>query len=379
MKRPTITRIIAAPKDIEDVQESFEKLAAWVERFQLECSLNVEHKVEDLTTESTHCQLTTRRLTGDMPGLLAKLRHIPDAGIDGQSGHACMENTRVELLNDIDIWNGDADVARIFWLGGMAGTGKSAIARSVCYRLRQNKSLGASFFCSRGTRDDVKRIIPTLAESLARQNVAYRLALLDILRDEPDIGHYTVQLQVEQLLEKPLRDAFVEGQPMLTLVVDALDECLDTKAVKSLLSALVPRSRGIPIKFFLTSRPEPHIQSHFKSTQRDLHNTLRLHDIEQNIVEADIRFYCTRRLEEIRASYEDREPPYEFPPEWPSREDIKMVTKRAGKLFIYAFTALNYIEEKRPVERLLGMMELDFAPGQPLTEPLDEMYSLVLT
>ncbi|EMD31638.1 hypothetical protein CERSUDRAFT_100103 [Gelatoporia subvermispora B] len=56
-----------------------------------------------------------------------------------------------------------------------------------------------------------------------------------------------------------------------------------------------------------------------------------------------------------------------------------MVTKRAGKLFIYAFTALNYIEEKRPVERLLGMMELDFAPGQPLTEPLDEMYSLVLT
>ncbi|EMD30572.1 hypothetical protein CERSUDRAFT_127784, partial [Gelatoporia subvermispora B] len=150
MKRPTITRIIAAPKDIEDVQESFEKLAAWVERFQLECSLNVEHKVEDLTTES----------------LLAKLRHIPDAGIDGQSGHACMENTRVELLNDIDIWNGDADVARIFWLGGMAGTGKSAIARSVCYRLRQNKSLGASFFCSRGTRDDVKRIIPTLAESL---------------------------------------------------------------------------------------------------------------------------------------------------------------------------------------------------------------------
>ncbi|EMD30262.1 hypothetical protein CERSUDRAFT_101706, partial [Gelatoporia subvermispora B] len=52
-----------------------------------------------------------------------------------------------------------------------------------------------------------------------------------------------------------------------------------------------------------------------------------------------------------------------------------MVTKRAGKLFIYAFTALNYIEEKRPVERLLGMMELDFAPGQPLTEPLDEMYS----
>ncbi|EMD30831.1 hypothetical protein CERSUDRAFT_100947 [Gelatoporia subvermispora B] len=357
-------RAFKALKDVEDVKDIFETLATLLEKYQIECNLSIELNVLDSVAER----------------LLEKLGHVKDAGIDSQTGDACMEATRVELLNEIDIWNGDPDVARIFWLSGMAGTGKSAIARSVCHGLRKRKDnlLGASFFCSRGVRDDVKRIIPTLAESLSRHHVAYRLALLDILRDEPDIGHYTIPIQVERLLEKPLSHAFVEGQPMLTLVVDALDECSDTKAVQSLLSALVPRSRGIPIKFFLTSRPEPHIQSHFKSTQRDLHNTLRLHDIEHSVVEADIRFYCTKRLEDIRASHEAREPPYEFPAEWPSKQDIDTLTRQAGRLFIYAFTGMCYIEEERPMERLLRFTRLDVIPERPVTKPLDDMYSLVL-
>ncbi|EMD30703.1 hypothetical protein CERSUDRAFT_120339 [Gelatoporia subvermispora B] len=146
-----------------------------------------------------------------------------------------------------------------------------------------------------------------------------------------------------------------------------------------MLSALIPRSRHIPIKFFLTSRPERHIQSQFKSTQRGLHNTLRLHDIERSIVEADIRLYCTSRLRQIRVSHEDQEPPQRFPLEWPSSQDVETVTKLAGKLFIYAFTALNHIEDKRPVERLRSMAEVDAAPERPLTKPLDDMYSLVLT
>ncbi|EMD36351.1 hypothetical protein CERSUDRAFT_124240 [Gelatoporia subvermispora B] len=356
-------RTFKALKDVEDVKDIFETLATLLEKYQIECSLSIELNVLD----------------GVAARLLEKLGHVQHAGIDSQTGDACMEGTRVDLLEEIGVWSRDPDVARIFWLSGMAGTGKSAIARSICHKLRKAGVLGASFFCSRGTRNDVASIIPTLAVSLARQSTAYRLALLDVLQDEPDIGHYTVQTQVEKLLQNPLRDAFGDGPPTFVLVVDAMDECLDAKATRSMLSALLPRSRHIPIKFFLTSRPERHIQSQFKSTQHDFHHTLRLHDIEGSIVEADIRLYCTARLNKIRASYEDQEPPHEFPLEWPSSQDVEMVTKRAGKLFIYAFTALNYIEGKQPVERLLGMMELNFTPEQPLTGPLDEMYSLILT
>ncbi|EMD36490.1 hypothetical protein CERSUDRAFT_156165 [Gelatoporia subvermispora B] len=355
-------RMLKALKDVEDVKDIFQTLATLLEKYQIECNLSIELNV----------------LGGVAERLLEKLGHVQHAGIDSQTGDACMKDTRVDLLEDIGVWSRDPDVARIFWLSGMAGTGKSAIARSVCHMLREAGVLGASFFCSRGIRDNVTSIIPTLATSLARQNTDYRRSLLVVLRNEPDIGHYTVQTQVERLLENPLRDAFGDSPPMFVLVVDAMDECLDAKATRSMLSALIPHSRQIPVKFFLTSRPERHIQSQFKSTQRDLHNTLRLHDIERSIVEADIRFYCRVRLKQIRASYEDQEPPHKFPLEWPSSQNIEMITKLAGKLFIYAFTAINYIEEKRPVERLLGMMELDFAPEQPLTGPLDDMYSLVL-
>ncbi|EMD30672.1 hypothetical protein CERSUDRAFT_145846, partial [Gelatoporia subvermispora B] len=362
IRRSVITRTIKAARDVEDIKDAFEKLAALLEKFHLECSLNTERRVEDIATEV----------------LLAKLHHVQGAGIDGQTEDECMEGTRVDLLDDIGTWTRDPSVARVFWLNGMAGTGKSAIARSVCQKLREAGALGASFFCSREIRNDVTRIIPTLAESLARRNTAYRLALLDVLREEPDIGHYTVPRQVEHLLEKPLRDAFGERLLMLTFVVDALDECSSEQATQSLLSALVPRSRRIPVKFFLTSRPESHIQSQFRSNQPDLHNTLRLHDIEHSIVEADIRLYCTRRLQRIRASHEERELLYRLPRNWPLDRDIEMITKQAGNLFIYAFTALKYIE-KRPVQRLLSVTEFDVVPERPLTKPLDDMYSLVLT
>ncbi|EMD36479.1 hypothetical protein CERSUDRAFT_95780 [Gelatoporia subvermispora B] len=363
MGQSVTKHIFKALKDEEDIKDIFETLATLLEKYQIECNLSIELNVLDGVAER----------------LLEKLGHVQHAGIDSQTGDACMEDTRVDLLEDIGVWSRDPDVAHIFWLSGMAGTGKSAIARSVCHKLRKSGNLGASFFCSRGTRHDVTSIIPTLAVSLARQNTAYRLALLDVLRNEPDIGHYTVQMQVEQLLEKPLCDAFGERSPTLTLVIDALDECSDAKATKALLSALVPRSRCIPIKFFLTSRPERHIQFQFNSTQHNLHNTLRLHDIEHSIVEADIRLYCTRRLRSIRAVDENQEPPYPFPPDWPLNRDIETITKQAGKLFIYAFTAISYIEEENPVERLSGLTELDVTPERPVTKPLDDMYSLVLT
>ncbi|EMD36503.1 hypothetical protein CERSUDRAFT_95801 [Gelatoporia subvermispora B] len=363
IRRSVIRRTIKAARDVEDIKDAFEKLAVLLEKFQLECSLNTERRVEDLAAEA----------------LFTLLRRVQGAGIDAQAGEACMENTRVDLLEDIGVWSRDPDVARIFWLSGMAGTGKSAIARSVCRKLRETGVLGASFFCSRGTRDDVSCIIPTLAESLARQNVAYMLALLDILRDDPDIGHHTVQTQVEKLLQKPLRDAFGDSPPILVLVIDAMDECSDAKATRSMLSALIPRSRQIPIKFFLTSRPERHIQSQFKSAQQDTYDTLRLHDIEQSIVEADIRIYCTTRFRRIRASHGLHEPSYPFPIGWPFNQDIETVTKQAGKLFIYAFTAINYVEEENPVGRLSALTELDVAPERPVTKPLDDMYSLVLT
>ncbi|EMD31640.1 hypothetical protein CERSUDRAFT_100104 [Gelatoporia subvermispora B] len=358
-----VKRTIKALKDVQDIQGTFGKLATLMEAFQLECMLDIHRIVYKIDTRQ----------------LLGKLNAVEGAGVNSQTGDACMQKTRVNLLKDVRIWSRTPDVARIFWLDGMAGTGKSAIARSVCHDLLEDDQLfHASFFCSRGIREDVARIIPTLATSLAHLNAPYGLALLELLQEMPDAAYSTVELQVKNLLEGPLRNAFGDKPPTLVFVVDALDECADPTATKDMVAALVSRSPHMPVKFFLTSRPERHIQMHFSSKFPHLHRILRLHDIEQHIVQSDINLYCHQRLQEIREAWQNADPPYEFPQQWPSGADVETLTNRAGTLFIYAFTALNHISKANPIGRLQELISVDSVAGRPLTKPLDDMYTLVL-
>lgn len=73
------------------------------------------------------------------------------------------------MLNEIEHWTEDFGKSPIFWLNGLAGTGKSSIAQTVSERMFANGCLGASFFCSRGFEDhsNLKLIFPTLAIQLA--------------------------------------------------------------------------------------------------------------------------------------------------------------------------------------------------------------------
>jgi hypothetical protein len=64
----------------------------------------------------------------------------------------CNPDTRVELLQDIYKWFEDVNGECIFWLNGMAGTGKSTVSRTVAQMFADRGQLGASFF-KRGERD----------------------------------------------------------------------------------------------------------------------------------------------------------------------------------------------------------------------------------
>ena len=50
-------------------------------------------------------------------------------------------------------WADGDDERCIFWLNGMAGTGKSTIARTIARKYYEQERLGASFFFSRGGGD----------------------------------------------------------------------------------------------------------------------------------------------------------------------------------------------------------------------------------
>ena len=99
-----------------------------------------------------------------------------------------MEDTRVQILADIEAWAHDPSAPKVYWLNGQLGIGKTSIAHTLCERLDMQMKLGASFFCSRSAVRDATHIIPTIASMLTRSNSKIRSALHDVLENKPDVA-----------------------------------------------------------------------------------------------------------------------------------------------------------------------------------------------
>ncbi len=109
-------------------------------------------------------------------GLFSTLECVHDASWNmALECHECTEGTRSEILYNLSSWLDDISQPQIFWIDGMAGTGKTALAKSVARIASDRKVLGGSFFCSKRSADrrDVRRIIPSIAFHLAAVNEEY--------------------------------------------------------------------------------------------------------------------------------------------------------------------------------------------------------------
>jgi len=187
------------------------------------------------------------------------------------------------VLDEIEHWAGDFEQSPIFWLNGLAGTGKSAIAQTIAERLFANSCLGASFFCSRGIEDcsNLQLIFPTLAFQLAQQYPEFWSSLIPLLQSNPDIIHESLQNQKQKFLVEPLQSADIST----VIVIDALDECKDDDPESSILLILGQFVLDIPrIKFLITSRPEKHIMTGFRGPLlKGLTDTFVLHQVEPSM------------------------------------------------------------------------------------------------
>jgi hypothetical protein len=92
-----------------------------------------------------------------------------------QHNSGCLKNIRVALLAQIAAWIEDENAKTIFWLNGMAGTGKSTISRTVAASAQGRDKLGATFFFKQGETDrgGLVKFFTTLARHLAANQPAY--------------------------------------------------------------------------------------------------------------------------------------------------------------------------------------------------------------
>ena len=288
----------------------------------------------------------------------------------------CLSGTRVDVLEQIRAWAGDSDTRHIFWLTGLAGTGKSTIARTVARELYENNRLGASFFFSRGGKEvgDASKFVTSIAFQLANNILPLRPHICEAIAKQRDIANQTLGDQWHQLVLSPLSKLEVDGSsgPPYILVVDALDECDDKKHVRIILQLLAKtRSlKTVQLRVFLTSRPEIPIRSFFETLPEDKYRDFLLHNISPPVVDHDILLFLHHKLSDIRQECN-------LEPGWPGEQVIKRLGENARGLFIWAATACRFIREgeKFAPERLKSV--LDGSATTP-ERHLDEIYNTVL-
>ena len=123
----------------------------------------------------------------------------------------CLRGTRAAILDEIEPWTRDFDKPPVYWLNGLAGTGKSTIAKTIAERTFADGRLGASFFCSRDLEDrrNLQVIFPTLAVQLARRYTQFRSNFIQLVQSDPEIVHESLYGQMKKLIVQPLADSTV--------------------------------------------------------------------------------------------------------------------------------------------------------------------------
>ena len=248
-----------------------------------------------------------------------------------------MPGTRVKLMNALDQWLDDPNGPPVYWLNGMAGTGKSTIADSLYILAHLRKVLGAGYFCSRDFESarDVRKIVPTIAYQLAHNlPSSYRDALVEVLKEKPSPALGTVEEQLTDLILTPLRDAPLPHP--FVIIIDALDECNgDPSSFIQFLLRHAHKFQEVGIKIFVSSRPIEEISTAFK-TDGTVGNHARriLHDEPLTEVQHDIRLFVKDRLMKIQHECQRRGRPLYTCIE----EDVEVIVKLAGALFIFAAT-----------------------------------------
>ncbi|KAJ7035873.1 hypothetical protein C8F04DRAFT_1394512 [Mycena alexandri] len=257
-----------------------------------------------------------------------------------QSKSLCADGTRVKIQADIMRWLSPEASNRehIFWVTGIAGSGKSTLSSTLVDNLRQkpHTPVTAQFFISRNIPEtiDPGKIIPTIALQLAEFSPAAAGIIHDVLeRGFPP----SRKKQVEELLLAPIQE-LSKSRNAVIILIDALDELENaSKSVLEILESIAPKNCDLPqnVRFLVTSRPE-----HWADISRSKTLELRVfkqHPLKTESSWEEVNNFITTRMKEITPKQVGWE-------NWPPLEELQNLCNKADGLFHYAATALQWIE-----------------------------------
>lgn len=263
---------------------------------------------------------------------------VPEARFDAltrQNEPTCHENTQNDTLRRIDAWFHQRDGMPVFSLSGLAGTGKSTIARTVAKKYWDDCP-AASFFFTQGKRDleSSKYFVTTIATQLASKIPGVKKHIIKVVDRIPDICDLSLAYQWEHLVLKPLSNISIGlKQSRRILIVDALDEC-DSNDVEKILQLFSGHHAldDAHLRVFITSRSDA-IESKIENILTGYCKWF-LDKADESV----ISLFIKDQFDKIRKDYHES-------PDWPGEEKIHKLCKKADGLFLYASTVCRFIGE----------------------------------
>jgi hypothetical protein len=306
---------------------------------------------------------------------LSKLEPVIEAAFDAPGASpSCLPGTRGQLLNDVSKWfeGDDPSQKRIFWLNGLAGTGKTTVARSIARKYRDLGRLAGAFFFSRNDAKlrDPLAVIPTLAYDIADRFSTFRALICAGADSDPFVRRKSIEVQGQVLFGRLGRA--VRPREQLLLVLDAMDECECSDRRDYARLVAVVTSMPDTFKLFITSRSANHFKDLFGSLDS---RQLALHyDIADHVVQSDIHLYLQQQLGDFGLTHR-------LPVPFPKPQDLNELVNRAGTLFIYASTIVKWITDadEDPIVRLDQLLKQNVTDAQFHYRTLDMLYDQILS
>jgi hypothetical protein len=277
---------------------------------------------------------------------------------------------------------------KLFWLSAPVGAGKSAIAQTFAEICLQQGCLGAAYFFIRSSDSHHPRtLIPSLAFQLAVNVPDYEKNLKTAVLHDPSIFHKSRRVQLQKLIVEPFM-LLLDQKPdtahkPLFIILDGLDECRSIEAqceIVEIVGEVIRLQKDLPLLWFITSRPEPHLQNAFSQADFSI-------DCNREVlwIDSDTREDVNRYL---RESYKDMRTKFSLATDvaWPSEEHLHQLEDIAAGLFALAATIVRYVfdvEYGDPVRRLTDFLAFMSNMDSPTTtnplQTLDQLYSQILS
>ena len=306
----------------------------------------------------------------------------------------CLPGTRVQVLLDLFLALTHPNPKnKIIWLCGPAGSGKSTILNTLAHYLGKLGRQRAFLFFDQTDRDnsDPRRVILTLAHQLARFHPIFAEKLVSQIQTWPGITESSLDAQFQRLIQDPLTAvAKTDGWGPIIIVLDALDECGTTVSREPLFKALLNLTK-LPNMFrlLIASRDEPKrtLSRNVKKPSASANNG-KSSDIELlRLALADVTVYPIGNeppLSDINllfrrwvARNSDVFVNRGLPADWPGGRIIEQLVALSRGLFIWASTAIRFIESDFPEEKLKAVL---IASAHGMSHiGLDGLYQVILT